>query len=333
MGRMIRRRLLTLTLATAVTLQSTTVLAGSDDEARAKVLFDEARDLAKANKWAEACEKLLQSKRLSPRMLTTYRLADCHERIGKTASAHAGFIEAADLAKATGDSTKQQDALDRAKKVEGKLARVTLALPPDEPSITIKIDDVAIAPALVREKIPLDPGEHTLVASASGKKPREVTFEVPPGPSVTSVSVPPLEAEGKTTETKTSSDPTPPPVDDTKPPPSSGSGLKTVGFIALGVGAVGLGVGTALGLSAKSLDGDAEKLCTSRGCTAEGKQLNDDARSRGNLATVVFTAGALIAVTGVVLIIAAPSSTSTTTARVSPWVGAGGGGLTLVGSF
>ena len=271
-------------------------------------------------------------------MLTTYRLADCHERIGKTASAHAGFLEAADLAKATGDSVKQQDAVERAKKVQTKLARITIEAAGNEPSLAIKIDDAAIATALLHEKIPIDPGEHTLVASATGKKDKTVTFTVPPGPSVTTVVVAALEdaakAEVKHVETET----TPPPIDDTPPVAPPSSSLKTIGFVALGVGVVGLGIGTALGLSAKSLDGDAEALCTPRGCTREGKALNDDARGRGNLATIVFTAGAVIAVTGVVLIIASPRKTeaspgSSVSARISPWMTPLAGGLSLAGSF
>src|SRR5205085_4547370 len=215
------------------------------------------------------------------------------------------------------------------KKVEGKLARIKLEL---EDDATIAIDDNEIAPALVHEKIPMDPGEHTLTATATGKKPRTVTFTVPEGPSTTTVTVPaPEAAEVKKVDDKkdvVDDTPPPPPIDDTKP----SSGLKTVGFVAIGVGVVGLGVGTALGFSAKSLDGDAEKLCTPK-CTPEGKSLNDDARSRGNLATIVFAAGAVIAVTGVGLILVAPSKSSTTTAHVSPWMSATPGGLSLAGSF
>jgi len=320
--------LLSITLATG-----TAIAAPADDEAKAKQLFEEARDLVKADKWEEACEKLATSKKLSPRMLTTYRLADCHEHIGKTASAHSGFIEAADLAKAVGDSTKQQDALTRAKQVEGKLSRVLLELP-KEPGLVVKIDGNTIPTALTREKLPLDPGEHELVASAEGKEPRTVTFTVPPGPAVTNVKVEALqEGEAKPKEKPPVADdtPPPPPIDDTQP--TSGSGLKTAGFVALGVGVVGLGVGTYLGLSAKGLDNDAADLCTPRGCTSEGKALNDDARSRGNLATVVFTIGAVAAVGGLVMVLVAPSSTSKTTASLSPWVAHTGGGLGLSGSF
>lgn len=318
-----------------LTLQASVASAAGEDDAKAKALFDEARDLAKANKWAEACEKLAASKRLVPRMLTTYRLADCHERVGKTASAHAGFLEAADLAKATGDSVKRQDAVDRAKKVEGKLARITLEIAGDGASLAIRIDDTAIASALFHEKIPMDPGEHTLTANAPGKLEQKVTFTVPQGPSTTTVTIPALDAEAKAIEKPVASAPAePPPIDDTQPVVAPSNTLKTVGFVSLGVGVVGLAIGGALGLSAKSLDGDAEALCTARGCTPEGKAMNDDARSRGNLATVVFTAGALIAVTGVVLIIAAPSNKPPAmTARVSPWMAPGAGGFSLAGSF
>jgi hypothetical protein len=324
-----------LPLFLSIALASANVFAApSDEENKAKALFDEARDLVKAGKWNEACDKLAESKKLSPRMLTTCRLADCLEHVGKTASAHAGFIEAADLAKAVGDSSKQQDALGRAKQVEGKLSRIVLALPKED-GLSIKIDGNTIPPALTREKLPLDPGEHELVASAEGKTPRTVTFTVPPGPAVTNVTVAALEAAAVETKKPPpvveDTPPPPPPIDDTKP--TSGSGLKTAGFVTIGVGVVALGGGSYLGLSAKSLDKDAEALCTPRGCTPEGKTLNDDARSRGNLATVVFTIGAVAAVGGLVMVLVAPSSSSKTSASLTPWVAHTGGGLGLSGSF
>ena len=113
---------------------------------------------------------------------------------------------------------------------------------------------------------------------------------------------------------------------------SKGSNLKTIGFVTIGVGVIGLGIGSYLGLSAKSLDRDAEALCTA-GCSPEGKALNDDARSRGNLATVVFTIGAVAAAGGIVMVLVAPSSSSRTTAAMTPWIAQTGGGLGVTGSF
>jgi serine/threonine-protein kinase len=337
MGRVTSRRLPWVLSCALVLAHATPTRAAAGDDEKAKALFDEARDLAKAGKWAEACEKLEASKKLVPKMLTTYRLADCHERVGRTASAHAGFLTAAELAKAVGDAARQQDAIDRAKLIEGKLSRVVLDLPTDEKKLVVKIDGAPIPAALTTEKLPLDPGEHALVVTAEGKQPYAVSFHVPPGPAVTTVTVSALDPlDGKTEPTK----PEPPkevvepqpaaaPVTDTAP---AASPLKTAGFVALGVGVVGLGVGTWLGLSAKSLDRDAEALCTARGCTPEGKQLNDDARSRGNLATIVFSVGAVAAVSGVIMVLVAPSS-APKTAAITPWVGAGTGGLQVSGSF
>lgn len=338
MGR-VTRRALSLLVSSALALGHVTpVLAG--DAEQAKALFDEARELAKSGKWPEACEKLEASKKLAPKMLTTYRLADCHERIGRTASAHAGFLTAAELAKSAGDATKQADALDRAKAIEGKLSRIVFDLPKDEGNLVIKLDGQPVSPSLLLEKLPLDPGEHALVATADGKQPHAMSFHVPPGPAVTTVTVPSLaptdgsKEPAKTevpTESKETKEPEPPPPVADTPPPSSTT--KTAGFVALGVGVVGLGVGTWLGLSAKSLDRDAEALCPARGCTPEGKQMNEDARSRGNLATAVFAVGTVAAVAGVVLLVIAPSSATTKTATVQPWVGLGTGGLSLSGSF
>jgi len=336
MGRVTSRGLPWVLTCALVLAPAAEARAAAGDDEKAKTLFDEARDLAKAGKWAEACEKLEASKQLVPKMLTTYRLADCHERVGRTASAHAGFLTAAELAKTAGDAEKQQDAVDRAKLIEPKLSRVVLDLPSDEKNLVIKIDGKPLPPALQTEKLPLDPGEHALVATAEGKQPYAISFHVPPGPAVTTVTVSSLDPVDGTKEptkpeaSKEAVEPQPAaPIADTAPAPSS---LKTVGFVTLGVGVVGLGVGTWLGLSAKSLDRDAEALCTPRGCTPEGKQLNDDARSRGNVATVVFSIGAVAAVAGVVMVLVAPSSPAKT-AAVTPWIGLGTGGLQVSGSF
>lgn len=332
MGRVTRRFVaLWVSIALAIAPVSPALAGDAED---AKALFDEARDLAKAGKWAEACEKLEASKKLAPKMLTTYRLADCHEHVGRTASAHAGFLTAAELAKSAGDASKQADALDRAKAIEAKLSRVQFEVPKDEPKLVVKLDGNVVPPALLLEKLPLDPGEHALVIDAEGKKPHAMSFHVPPGPAVTTVTIPSLApVEGAKEPLKPEppkEEPAPAPTPDLPPPSNT---LKTAGFVTLGVGVVGLGLGTWLGLSAKSLDRDAEAQCPARGCTPEGKQLNDDARSRGNLATVVFVIGAAAAVTGAALVLFAPSPGSTKSASLQPIVGYGVGGLSLSGSF
>ncbi|KYF99199.1 hypothetical protein BE18_01870 [Sorangium cellulosum] len=83
-------------------------------------------------------------------------------------------------------------------------------------------------------------------------------------------------------------------------------------MVGVGLGVVGLGVGTALGFVAKStfdesIEGghcDEEGRCVDQ----TGLDLRDDAVRMGNIGTVVFIAGAVLAAGGAVLWITAPSA-------------------------
>ena len=100
--------------------------------------------------------------------------------------------------------------------------------------------------------------------------------------------------------------------------PRDGSGQRTGGLLALGAGVVGMGVGGVLALVAKSdYDGSAGDHCRGSLCDAEGKDATEAARRLGNAATVVFGVGAAVAVTGAVVWLAAPRSSTTRSASVS----------------
>lgn len=82
----------------------------------------------------------------------------------------------------------------------------------------------------------------------------------------------------------------------------------TLGLVVAGVGVIGLGVGTVLGLGAKSTFDDSDPHCDDAGmCDQTGVDLRSDAVDQGNLATIVFIGGGVLAATGVVLWATAPS--------------------------
>src|SRR4051812_18397266 len=74
-----------------------------DSSAIAEQLFVQARDLTKANQWAEACPKFEASLRYDPVLGTRLNLAMCYERIGKLVSAWSVYRESIELAKNAGD--------------------------------------------------------------------------------------------------------------------------------------------------------------------------------------------------------------------------------------
>src|ERR1035438_7696858 len=70
----------------------------SNTNVAAEALFEEARSLLAAGKYAEACPKFADSERLGPSVATLLNLANCWEKSGRTATAWATYREAASAA-------------------------------------------------------------------------------------------------------------------------------------------------------------------------------------------------------------------------------------------
>jgi hypothetical protein len=107
--------------------------------------------------------------------------------------------------------------------------------------------------------------------------------------------------------------------------------LRIGGYVALGVGVVGLGVGTVFlinGLGKKGDADDAFDACNSGagGCnTTEERNVNDledDAASAKTLSAVGYGVGVAGVGTGIVLLVLAGNkSAENTQASITPWVG------------
>ena len=120
------------------------------DKAAAQSLFDEGRKLMTAGKYAEACPKLAESQKLDPGVGTQFHLADCYEKMGQTASAWAGFLEAASAAKSMGQSDREKVARDRAAALAPRLSKLTItsAEATAIAGVEIKRDGTAVERAL-----------------------------------------------------------------------------------------------------------------------------------------------------------------------------------------
>jgi hypothetical protein len=172
--------------------------------------------------------------------------------------------------------------------------------------VTVTVDGKVIAKKLDGQALPLDPGPHTFRFDLADGTSATQQVLVREGDKLHDVSV--VLQAGATTPAASSSPATPSsqPTDagTAKPAGSDrGSTQRVIGYVLIGVGVVGLGVGAGLGFVAKSSDNTAEAETGSARYTDSG-----NAVSQGNVATGVFVAGAVAAAAGVVVWLTAPSA-------------------------
>jgi hypothetical protein len=300
--------------------------AASNDKVAAEALFEDGRRLAAAGSYAEACPKFADSERLDPSAGTLLNLASCYEKLGRTATAWATYREAASTANATGRSDYVATAQRHAEGLAPHLAHLTVTVVQPTEGMQVVRDGVRVEPGEWGVPIPVDPGTHAIAATAPGHKGWNSGVDVGADAAQVSVSVPPLEA------LPAEALPPPPvvtqPVQSAPPPlPASetatdrGSGQRVLGLIVGGVGVVGLGLGAAFAISAKSQYNASLGNCEPSNpdaCNGTGVSQRDSARSAGNFASVAVSVGAAALVGGAIIWITAPrdASTSATAARV-----------------
>src|SRR5258707_10266347 len=98
------------------------------DKATAQALFDQAKQLAVAGKYAEACPKFEESERLDPGIGTQFQLANCYEHAGRIASAWTLFLEVASVSRGAKQPEREKVARERAAALETKIPKLTITV-------------------------------------------------------------------------------------------------------------------------------------------------------------------------------------------------------------
>jgi tetratricopeptide (TPR) repeat protein len=157
-----------------------------------RALFDLGRALMASGRYSEACPKLEESARLEPGMGTRFNLAYCWERIGRSASAWALYLDVAAEARAAGSTEREQIARGLARDLEPRLAYLLVSVNRSSPGLEIVRDGVPLGRAAWGVPTPVDPGLHVVQARAPGKQPWAGSVNVPARHFVYGVSVPEL---------------------------------------------------------------------------------------------------------------------------------------------
>jgi hypothetical protein len=287
------------------------------DSAAARALFAEGRSLMEDERFAEACPKFEESLRLDHGMGTQFNLAHCWEKLGRTASAWALFLDVAAAAKAGNQQQREAAARERAKAIESRLTRLRIDVPNAPAEAKIERDGQDVGKAAWGMAVPVDPGTHVIRVSAPGKNTWTDEIEVPATSRTFSVTVPALtDADAPApvpvgeVETTPSS---PPPVEaDVDAPRGGGSnGQSVTALVVGGVGLAAVATGTIFAIQSRSDNNAALKLCRTvsngmEGCQDDNEQrrwsdLVDDAERERMIGFIGFGVGGAALVTAIIL--------------------------------
>lgn len=276
-------------------------------KAAAEGLFQQAADLMEQGNYADACAKFEGSQELDAALGTVLRLADCYDRIGRTASAWALFQEAAASARTAKQTERERIAVERAADLSTRLSKIEFSVPERArvEGLTIHLNGSPIPEASWDALIPVDPGTQSVSASAPNYQSWSSRFEVSVGQSARKLEVPVLTRAPRAPSVAR---PEPSPFDRSKESGSSSTGV-TIGYLTGGLGALSLIAGGLLGYRAYSLNDDSLGQCRSgdpNACSPRGKSLRDDAETAALASTIAVAAGGALLATGASLVLFAP---------------------------
>jgi hypothetical protein len=313
----------------------------AQDRAAARSMFDSARELVKTGKYAEACPKFEESQRLDPGIGTQFNLADCYEHVGRTASAWSVFLEAASQARLAAQADREKASRERAEALSLRLVRLSIAVPPDSQvsGLEVRRDGTVVGTPMWGQGVPVDPGGHSVEASAPGRMTWKTAVEVRDEGKTVTLTVPVLEKAAATVLPSAAPVPTPDKSAAAGPVAPSAAldkpflSRKGVGAVIGGVGLVGLGIAGVFAMQSKSKLNDAKAYCNGNTCWDQrGVDMHGEAVSAADMATVFSIVGGVAFVSGLVVYLTAPPS-SAPARNERPRIVAGPGTLSLQGTW
>jgi hypothetical protein len=284
---------------------------------RAQALFDEARELMKDGKYAEACPKLDESQTLDPGGGTLLNLGICRLHEGRTATAHAVLSDALSQARAAGRAdrvaTAERHLAELAPTLSRIVVRVSGEAPP--PDLAIAIDGKLLAPNELGVALEYDPGPHAVRASRPGHVPREFELVLGPKADVQTIDVPPLSPE----MAPPALPPVPAPAAPREPAAANTAEREQpeqtssnwLGYTLVGAGGAAIAAGAYFGLRAVSLKASSDEYykdgnCTRQSCVDDW----DDAKTAAAISNVGIGLGVASLGVGVYLLMSSPTKTN-----------------------
>jgi hypothetical protein len=291
----------------AATIALATVRADADptpeELAAARQIFNEGRDLEKANDWAGAIKRFKKVAQVKMTPQVRYHMALCEENLGHFVAALNGYELAINDAKQPGANAPDvlENAPPRAEAMRGRVAKIHLEVTGTVIDSLVLLDGASLDSALFGTSIPVDPGKHVLTVESHDREmdrkelvleekgSANVTFDVRDVPR-TADSATPLASGSPSAK-----------------PPEGPSRLPV--YVAGGVGAVGLIAGGVLLALREFSIAQVRATCdaSDRHCDPALADIAQDGKTYQTAAFVSFGVGlAALASAGVLYVVTNP---------------------------
>jgi hypothetical protein len=332
--------------------------AQSDEQrAGARTLATEGATAFNEGRYKDAVDLFTKAESLVHAPPHLLFLARSHAKLGQYVKAREAYLK---VVKEQLPSTApqafrdaQSAAEEERKQVEPHIGRLLVKVEGAEGAkdLAVTIDGQPFSTVLLGVPQPMDPGDHTIAATATGYKaePAKVTLKDAGQGAVTIKLLVDPNAAPVAAPASAAAAPVAVQSQNGAPPSDSGSNKNTLrigSYVGFGVGVVGVALGTVFVLKSSSNRKDADKatqeLEDAYGCSATGGHpacdattpeaikvagLDDDARSAKTIGIISYVVGGVGLATGVTLFVLSQGKDEKKSAYVAPYVGPGAFGL------
>jgi hypothetical protein len=291
-------------------------LAVTDEErSAARAAAGQGADAFDAGKWQEAVDLFGRAEALVHSPIHLLMMGRAEQKLGHWVKAYELFnrIKREGTPANAPSAVKKAvaDAATELAQLEPQLPYVAASVKNPSGDVAVTMDGVPVPPAVVGLMRPVDPGSHqfqatngqldseiaTVDAQAATRQTVELELKIPrPGAAVAPAAAVAAPAPASTT-----------PVADSPPPDGGSNGLRIGSYVAFGVGAVGLALGTVFLIQSSSTQKDADAICPGTTCDAakqsEIASKDEDAASQKTIAVAGFVGGGVGIAAGVTLLL------------------------------
>jgi len=292
------------------------------DMGAARALGQDGVKLAESGNCEEAVDKLTRAEKIFHAPTTLARLGECQVQMGKLVEGTENLNRVSRENLAPNAPTAFKDAQERARKVlaeaKPRIAKLKIAVAaPAGAQFVVKLDGEPVPTANLNTNRPTDPGEHVVEASGPGYKVAIAKVRLAEGAQ---------DSVALTLEVDPNAPKAPPPTPGgTLAPPATGQAPESPAppnrvpaYVALGVGAVGLGVGAVFGIVALGKKSDLDGACSNKVCPSSAQQDTiDSGKTAGTVSTIGFAVGIVGAGVGTYLLLTSGSSARSSAATTA----------------